>query len=180
MKTRVLIAKTWQDFACVLHVRQQVFLNQERKYEYNLERLIDHYDDGPEAHNLLARGADGSAIATMRINIGPLCDLPFSVHYQAPADILPNNAVTSSTSLLAITKEARGRRILIDLIRFAMHIWEMHQVTHVVSTVNAAHAPMWQRIGFHRFGEDIYLPHIKDHIAPMWISLNSLKTWLYR
>lgn len=180
MKPRIITARTFQEFACVLHMRQHVFLTQEGKFEHNLERLIDHYDDGPETYNLLARDINGSAVATMRLNIGPLEALPFSEHYTAPAGVLPADAVISSTSLLAITKQARGRRTLIDLILYSMHIWEMHQVTHVVSTVNASNAAMWSRIGFHRFGDDVYLPHINDHIAPLWIGLNSLKTWLYR
>jgi len=176
MKTITKIARTEADLQKVLSLRKQVFVIEEGRFNNFQGTLSDQYDSGPETNNLLVLGEDNVAMGTMRLNTGPVRELPVS-DFINPA-ILPKSGKVSCTSFLAIPRVYRRRHgVMLDLIVLSSQIWKSQDVRWVASAVRQETAPMWDRIGFQRLGPDRYVDRVDDFITPMIIPLTDLLNW---
>lgn len=175
---KVTTVTSFNDFARVLKVRHDVFIREEDKFNNDVDRMVDEFDDFPNPEILMVCDESNYTVGTMRINTGRLDLLPFSKMCKINPKVLYNSEWVTCTSMLAIRKEARKTSALADMVKYSMTHWDNMGAEWLVSTVNRITARMWTKRGFQRAGEDVFVEQVNDWITPLYIGIPELKKWV--
>lgn len=190
---RIKVAQNAKELEDVFRLRYEVYVNEEGYFpdmQLSRELIVDRFDAVPAVANIIAY-YDGEPVGTLRLNMDSELGLPPEEHYsfQPFRDRVGEEwsrrgcgvPRVGSAGMLAIRKAWRKRRDVIRaMFKTAASVGHAWRATHVVATVNAKTAGMYQRMEFESLDEKQWIEEIGEHIVPMASSLDAFYRWAFR
>ncbi len=189
MPIKIKIAETAKELNDVYKLRYQVYVKEEGRIEnFKGGIIVDRFDTLPNTINIIAY-TQNEPIGTFRINLDSEILLPadelfdFGPYRQKITEQLQSNnqtAIFCCASMLAITKQWRGRRglfrALFKLGCDACHSWG---VTHLVSNLSIDTASIYQNLNFEVLSDKVFSEEIGDHVVPMGSPVKPIYDWAF-
>lgn len=190
MSIRIKVATSAKELKDVFHLRYQVYVEEEKRFEDMEGNLImDHFDAMSNVASVIAYEGD-TPVGTMRVNRDSEVRLPADETYnfdayrekvvaQAKADNQPE-VLFVSAGMLAIAKPWRNRRdVFRALFKLSCDVAHSWKATHILATVSIKSASIYRRLGFEAMEEKVWYEEAGEHIVPMVSDLDRIYQWAF-
>jgi len=192
MVLKLKVARTAKELDDVYKLRYEVFVLDKQKFTSDSNcgiakaRIVDQFDSIPGVFNIIVYN-DEYPIATMRVNKDSEIGLPSEMHFdftesrdQVTLEYKNQqlNLVFVSASMLAIKKQWRNRRNMIQIMfKTAINIMQSLNSTHIITTMSIESQSLCNRLGFKVVGMPQWNEAIGDHLIPMLAPFEKVFHW---
>jgi len=184
---RLKIATTPSELDDVYKVRYQVYVEEDSKFKnVKLEnkRLFDLFDSLASVANIVAYDGD-IPIATLRLNLDSEVGLPSEEYFDFSSYrcelMRQGESVLVSCGMLAISEKWRRKRdVLQALFKMAIGIGYHWGTTNGIASVNKETVTMYDRMGYEKLSEPIWIESIGNYIVPMAADYKEIHGWAFR
>ena len=190
MSIRLKVATSAKELRDVYHLRYQVYVETEGRFEAMKGELItDSFDAMPDVACVIAYEGD-TPVGTMRVNRDSEILLPadetydFSCYrnkvYQQAIDDDLATPLFVSAGMLAIAKAWRNRRdVFRALFKLSCDVAHSWHATHIIVTASIQSASIYRRLGFESMEDKVWYEEAGEHIVPMCSDLDRVYQWAF-
>lgn len=190
MAIRIKIAETSRELHDVYRLRYKIYAEEEGLFkEATHGVVIDVHDAIPEVANIIAYDGE-TAVGTLRVNRDSSLGLPAegSFDFSAFRETVRREAerdglaapLLGSAGMLAIAAEWRNRRdVFRALFRMAADLGHSWGASHVIATVNADTAGIYNRLGWQQLADKVWIEEIGNHIVPFVSAVGPMYEWAF-
>lgn len=190
MAIRIKIAETSRELEDVYRLRYKIYHEEEGHFKDAANGMIlDVHDAIPDVANIIAYDGD-RPVGTIRINRDSAIGLPsegsfdFSTYREKVRSREQRQGnpppAFGSAGMLAIAEEWRNRRdVFRALFRMGADVGHSWGVTHVLATVNAATEGIYQRLGWERLADKVWIEEIGNYIVPFVSPIGPMYQWAF-